>query len=98
MKKLLIAVLLGTSSLAMADRAPAELFPKTCGVCHTAGVAGAPKPGDSAVWQPRVDAKGLDGMLQSVHNGLNAMPPKGMCMDCNDAEFKALIEYMIKGS
>ena len=29
-------------------------------------------------------------------NGLNAMPPKGMCFDCTDDEYKALIEYMAK--
>ena len=95
MKRLLIALLMGGSSLAMADRAAEELYPKTCGVCHTAAVAGAPKPGDTAAWQPRLDAKGMDGLLQTVQNGLNAMPPKGMCMDCNDAEFKALMRQLI---
>jgi cytochrome c5 len=61
-----------------------------------AGVAGAPKAHDEAMWKPRVDAKGIDGLLNSVNNGLNAMPPKGMCMDCTPGEYKALIEFMIK--
>lgn len=36
--------------------------------------------------------------MESVHNGLNAMPAKGMCMDCTDTEYKALIEFMMKAS
>jgi cytochrome c5 len=41
-------------------------------------------------------AKGMDVMVTSVENGLNAMPPKGMCFDCSADDFKALIEYMAK--
>jgi cytochrome c5 len=39
-------------------------------------------------------AKGMDAMVLSVSNGLNAMPPKGMCYDCSADEYMALIEYM----
>lgn len=98
MKRVLFAVLVSCSSLAMADRAPGEIYPKACAVCHAAGVANAPKLGDAAAWKTRLDAKGIDGLVQSVNNGLNAMPPKGMCMDCTPGEYKAVIEYMIKGS
>jgi cytochrome c5 len=96
MKKFAIAALLMASSLAYADRSVDEIYPKTCTMCHAAAVANAPKTGDAAAWKTRLDAKGMDGLLQSVHNGLNAMPPKGMCMDCTDGEYKALIEYMMK--
>ena len=96
MKKFAVAALLMASSLAYADRSVDELYPKTCSLCHAAGVAGAPKTHDPAMWKPRLDAKGIDGLLTSVHNGLNAMPPKGMCMDCTDSEYKALIEFMMK--
>jgi cytochrome c5 len=97
MKPFVAAVaLMFVSSVALADRPVEELYPKTCGVCHAAAVAGAPKTHDATVWQPRFDAKGIDGLLQSVNNGLNAMPPKGMCMDCTPGEYKALIEFMMK--
>jgi cytochrome c5 len=96
MNKLAAAALMLLSSVALADRPVEELYPKTCGVCHAAGVAGAPKAGDATLWKPRFDAKGIDGLLQSVNNGLNAMPPKGMCMDCTPGEYKALIEFMMK--
>jgi cytochrome c5 len=39
-------------------------------------------------------AKGMDAMVASVNKGLNAMPPKGMCFDCTDADYAALIQYM----
>jgi len=70
-----------------------DRYNKTCVVCHAAGAAGAPKTGDAAEWEPRM-AKGMDALVQSVDKGMNAMPPKGMCFDCSDADFKALIEYM----
>ena len=72
-----------------------DKYNRSCAVCHASGAANAPKTGDAAAWEPRL-AKGMDVLLQSVQNGLNAMPPKGMCFDCTDEDYKALIEYMAK--
>jgi cytochrome c5 len=97
--KLLVTglILFVTSSFAVAaDRSVDELYPRTCAVCHAAGVANAPKTGDAAAWAPRVEAKGIDGLLATAKTGLNAMPPKGMCADCTDSELQALIEFMLK--
>jgi len=69
------------------------LYNQSCIACHASGAAGAPKKGDAAAWEPRV-AQGMDTLLKHTKDGLNAMPPKGMCMDCTDEEFKALITYM----
>lgn len=100
MKNLLIAIsaVIATSSLAAqaADQAIVDRYNKTCVVCHAAGAAGAPKTGNAAEWESRM-AKGMDTLVQNVDKGLNAMPPKGMCMDCSGEEFKALIEYMAAG-
>ena len=71
-----------------------DKYNKSCGVCHNTGAAGAPKTGDAAAWQARLDAKGMDELVQSVVNGLNAMPPKGMCFDCSDEDYQAMITYM----
>jgi cytochrome c5 len=68
-------------------------YDKSCKVCHDAGAAGAPKIGDAEAWAPRL-AKGMDALVASVNKGLNAMPPKGMCFDCTDADYAALIQYM----
>jgi cytochrome c5 len=92
-KLILSAVLaLGVSGLAQ-GAAVEDRYNKTCVVCHAAGAAGAPKTGVAAEWEPRM-AKGMDALVQSVDKGMGAMPAKGMCFDCDAAEFKALIEYM----
>lgn len=36
----------------------------------------------------------MDALVASVKSGLNAMPPKGMCFDCTDEDYVALITYM----
>jgi len=94
MKKILAALLMVSAAAAIAEPDMAK-YGKSCGVCHANGAANAPKTGDAAAWEPRM-AKGMDVLVQSVENGLNAMPPKGMCFDCSADDYKALIEYMAK--
>ena len=72
----------------------AELFKKTCAMCHQTGVAGAPKLGDKAAWAPRV-ATGKDALLSSVIKGKGAMPPKAGAADLKDDDLKAAIDYML---
>ena len=55
----------------------------------------APKKGDAAAWEPRLK-QGMDTLVQHVTNGFNAMPPRGMCMDCTAEDYKATIEWMSK--
>lgn len=71
-----------------------DRYNQTCNICHLAGVGGAPKTGDVAAWAPRL-AKGMDTLVSNVKSGMNAMPPKGMCFDCSDDEFEALIDFMV---
>ncbi|MEE4658992.1 MAG: c-type cytochrome [Halieaceae bacterium] len=68
-------------------------YAKSCAMCHANGAANAPKTGDAAAWESRL-AKGMDTLVASVENGLNAMPPRGMCYDCSAEDYKALIGYM----
>lgn len=98
MKKIIVAIVALFVSVAVqaADQAVIDRYGKTCVVCHAAGAAGAPKTGDAAAWEPRL-AKGMDVLVASVDKGMGAMPPKGMCFDCTNDEFKALIEYMAAG-
>ena len=35
-----------------------------------------------------------DALLDHTIDGYKAMPPMGMCMDCSEEQFIALIEYM----
>lgn len=71
-----------------------SVYQKACKNCHDAGIANAPKLSDSAAWAPRIE-KGNDALLESVKNGLNAMPPRGGCMTCSDEELRSAMEYMV---
>ncbi|HSC82257.1 MAG TPA: c-type cytochrome [Pseudomonas sp.] len=76
-------------------KTPDDIIAGHCGACHTAGVLGAPKIGDSADWKKRASEQGgLDGLLAKAISGVNAMPPKGTCADCSDDELKATIKKM----
>jgi cytochrome c5 len=79
-----------------AARSGDQVYNQFCFACHAAGVGGAPKLGNVADWQPRL-AKGDDAVWMSVISGLNAMPPKGTCMNCTDDELHAAVAYMSKG-
>ncbi len=88
----------GASPIASADAGPRSgeaIYGQYCQLCHASGLAGAPKQGDSAAWQTRLDGHGsFDALLQSAINGLNVMPPKGNCSDCSDEELSAAIEFI----
>ena len=36
----------------------------------------------------------MDTLVTHVRDGFNTMPPKGLCFDCSDEDYKALIEFM----
>ncbi|TFH49758.1 MAG: cytochrome c5 family protein [Lysobacterales bacterium] len=74
-----------------------QVFNATCTVCHTAGVAGAPKVGDKAAWEPRL-ARGMDALVNSSVKGKGAMPPKGGNASLSDAEVKSAVQYMLEKS
>lgn len=95
MKRALLAMLLAVvpAGAVVADEAVVARYNKSCTFCHAAGVSNAPKTFDVEAWKPRL-AKGMDKMVASVKGGLGAMPPRGMCNDCSDADYKALIVYM----
>ncbi len=92
MKKIFAAILMCSAVGAMADGAPAQ-YQKSCFACHGTGAAGAPMVHDTAAWKPRL-AQGMPTLLQHVKTGFNAMPPTGMCADCTEADYTALIEFM----
>ena len=74
-----------------------QVYNSNCLACHGTGAAGAPKTGDAAAWAPRI-AAGMDSMLANATSGLNAMPPKGLCMTCSDEELQGAIQYMLDNS
>ena len=92
MKKLFAVILMSCAVGAMADAAPPQ-YQTTCFACHSTGAAGAPKAHDEAAWKPRL-AKGMPALLESVKKGFNAMPATGLCANCTDADYTALITFM----
>jgi cytochrome c5 len=80
-------------------KAPGQAtFEQYCSVCHRDGVAGAPKFHDSNDWKPRLAKQNIDSLTASAMKGLNAMPAKGTCQECSEADIKAAIEYMVPPS
>ena len=71
-----------------------SLYTQSCFSCHGTGAGGAPRTGHAGDWQPRLE-KGMDVLLDHTINGFKGMPPLGMCMDCGEEEFTALIEFMV---
>ena len=76
-------------------------YDSACGVCHTAGVAGAPIVGDKEAWAERV-AQGNDVLFKHVLEGFQGkvgyMPPKGGFAHLSDDDVKAALEYMVQNS
>ena len=65
-----------------------------CAACHTAGLAGAPMLANQAQWEGRLE-KGLETLTNNAYNGYNAMPAKGLCMDCSLEEIERSVQYML---
>jgi cytochrome c5 len=69
-----------------------QVYTAQCAACHAAGVAGAPKFGDEALWAPRVKT-GYDALLTSALKGKGAMGAQGGG-DFTDLEIGRAVVYM----
>ena len=76
-----------------ADAELAQLYGASCRQCHANPAAGAPLTGDVAAWAPRLE-KGMATLIEHSINGFQGMPPMGMCMQCSEDQFQALIAFM----
>ena len=76
-----------------------EAFEQVCGVCHGAGIAGAPKAGDKAAWAARI-AEGKATLYQHALQGYQGktgvMPPKGGRTDLPDDLVKQAVDHMVQ--
>ena len=80
-----------------ADPAIQKIFDTTCKRGHGVPASGAPQAGDKAAWAPRV-AQGKETLIDHAINGFKGMPPMGMCPQCSEQDFVALIEMMSSAS
>ena len=72
-----------------------QIYQGACFACHATGALDAPKKGDAAAWEPRLK-QGMPTLVKHVTEGFNAMPPRGICMDCTAEDYQAVIEWMSK--
>ena len=69
----------------------------TCFACHSIGLLEAPKIGDKAAWDKRLQANGdMAGLVKSAIVGKGAMPARGGNAALSDAEVKAAVEFMMQ--
>ena len=78
-----------------AGRSGETVYNLGCAACRNAGLAGAPLYADDSQWETRL-IKGLEMLTSNAYNGYNAMPAKGLCMDCSEEEIKRSVEYMLE--
>jgi cytochrome c5 len=74
----------------------AEVYTGRCAACHTGGLAGSPKLGDTAAWAPRIQ-QGYDTLLNSALKGKNAMGAQGGG-DYSDLEIARAVVYLTNQS
>lgn len=92
----LLGACTGESAESLANAHPGQAtYNAACISCHNPGISGAPRLGDVDAWQPRL-AKGRAVLVDSTINGLNAMPPKGMCWQCSDEDLVHAVDFMLE--
>lgn len=69
-----------------------KIYKSACFACHDLGVAGAPKLGDKAAWEPRI-AAGIDSMIKIALEGKGGMPPRGGST-ASDEQIISAVHYM----
>ena len=78
-----------------------QVYNAGCVACHGAGIAGAPRVGDTGAWTDRI-AAGLDTLVAHAIDGFQGsqgmMPAKGGNPSLSDEEVRAVVEYMVAES
>jgi cytochrome c5 len=74
-----------------------QVFGQVCKTCHEAGLAGAPKAGDKALWAPRIaqgEAVLFKHALEGYQGKNGMMPAKGGNPNLSDFEVQRAVVYM----
>ena len=73
------------------------IFQEYCASCHAAEPlidVHAPRINDKVAWEAR-RKRGLTSLLKTTIQGIGAMPARGGCFECSDAQLRAAVYYMI---
>jgi cytochrome c5 len=75
-----------------------QVYEVSCKACHGVGLAGAPKAGDAAAWQPRI-AQGKATLYKHAIEGFTGkagvMPAKGGRTDISDELIREAVDHML---
>lgn len=71
----------------------AAVYAAACSSCHAAGIAGAPRTGDTAAWTPRI-RQGFDLLVKHAVEGFKAMPAKGGNPNLDSIEVARAVAFM----
>ena len=78
-----------------------SVYNTACMACHDAGIAGAPKIGDSEAWSARM-TQGMEILIEHAIQGYQGeagvMPAKGGNPTLTDEEVTAAVQYMVDNS
>lgn len=75
----------------------AHIVQHYCAMCHAKEPQiqlGAPRIGCLDDWQPRLK-QGSTMILKHTYEGLNAMPARGGCFECTDAQLLLAIQALL---
>jgi cytochrome c5 len=78
----------------------AYIYDAFCSACHANPpdiMLQAPRISESQVWRGLL-SQGKSKLLQSTIQGLGAMPARGGCFECSDAQLQAAIDYMLENA
>lgn len=77
-----------------------KIYNEFCSACHAnppvVGVS-APLLGDRRRWQ-QLSTQGMDTLYSVVASGAGAMPARGGCFECSDAELRLAMVYLLEQS
>ena len=73
-----------------------QVYQTQCAACHAQGVAGSPKFGDLAQWEPRLSS-GYEALLNAVLKGKGAMPAQSGGA-ASDFEIARAVVYMLNAA
>lgn len=74
-----------------------KIFKEFCSTCHAKNPSidvNAPRIGDKNAWKFRRQI-GEDALLNLTAHGVGAMPARGGCFECSDAQLRETIRYML---
>jgi cytochrome c5 len=75
----------------------AQIYKEVCAVCHSSGVANAPKLGDQNAWKKLI-SEGQVIITAHGYVGVRAMPPKGGKEGLSVEQFAEALNFMVNQS